>query len=156
MLADAMEARLPYDMSRRPCEANTDSTDDTDKDVCARAVNKSVISEKSVFEKKKFVSRRVQFPVHSRPFFTPETRQIQGTYREGIEMIKSWSHQLLINYILTIYVLYTKIGVLSSFENSCFLSHKILIYNRVAAHSRRHSVNNRCCVVQTRCNVILR
>ena len=30
-------------------------------------------------------------------------------------MIKSWSHQLLINYILTIYVLYTKIGVLSRF-----------------------------------------
>ena len=27
-------------------------------------------------------------------------------------MINSWSHQLLINYILTIYVLYTKIGVL--------------------------------------------
>ena len=26
-------------------------------------------------------------------------------------MVKSWSHQLLINYILTIYVLYTKIGV---------------------------------------------
>ena len=30
-------------------------------------------------------------------------------------MVKSWSHQLLINYILTIYVLYTKIGVLSHF-----------------------------------------
>ena len=27
-------------------------------------------------------------------------------------MIRSWSHQLLIIYILTIYVLYTKIGVL--------------------------------------------
>ena len=30
-------------------------------------------------------------------------------------MIKSWSHQLLINYILTIYVLYAKIGMLNGF-----------------------------------------
>ena len=47
-------------------------------------------------------------------------------------MVKSWSHQLLINYILTIYVLYTKIGVLSNFENSRFLLRKMLIYNSVA------------------------
>ena len=32
-------------------------------------------------------------------------------------MIRSWSHQLLINYILTIYILYTKIGVLKDFAN---------------------------------------
>ena len=31
-------------------------------------------------------------------------------------MVKSWSHQLLIIYILTIYVLYTKIGVFANFE----------------------------------------
>ena len=30
-------------------------------------------------------------------------------------MVKSWSHQLLINYILTIYVLYAKIGMLNGF-----------------------------------------
>ena len=30
-------------------------------------------------------------------------------------MVKSWSHQLLINYILTIYVLYIKIGVCAYF-----------------------------------------
>ena len=47
-------------------------------------------------------------------------------------MVKSWSHQLLINYILTIYVLYAKIGMLNGFENGCFLLHKMLIYNRVA------------------------
>ena len=31
-------------------------------------------------------------------------------------MVKSWSHQLLIIYILTIYVLYTKIGVFANFK----------------------------------------
>ena len=41
-------------------------------------------------------------------------------------MIRSWSHQLLIIYILTLYVLYTKIGVgddmqdgTQLFDNKC-------------------------------------
>ena len=41
-------------------------------------------------------------------------------------MIKSWSHQLLINYILTIYVLYTKIGVFAKKQK-----HKIIPYNNL-------------------------
>ena len=44
-------------------------------------------------------------------------------------MIKSWSHQLLINYILTIYVLYTKIGVLSHFVCDLKLVDKWLFVN---------------------------
>ena len=39
-------------------------------------------------------------------------------------MIKSWSHQLLINYILTIYVLYTKIGVFSHFVCDLKMAYK--------------------------------
>ena len=35
-------------------------------------------------------------------------------------MIRSWSHQLLIIYILTLYVLYTKIGMMADFKNICY------------------------------------
>ena len=46
-----------------------------------------------------------------RPFSTPFPHQIKGAYKVHKEYIRSWSNQLLINYILTIYVLYIKIGV---------------------------------------------
>ena len=41
-------------------------------------------------------------------------------------MIKSWSHQLIINYILTIYVLYTKIGVFAKNFRHCDSTYKYL------------------------------
>ena len=41
--------------------------------------------------------------------------QTRGRYREDKEYIKSWSHQLFINYILTLYENLVKLGVASIF-----------------------------------------
>ena len=57
-------------------------------------------------------------------------------------MIRSWSHQLLIIYILTIYIPYTKIGNCADFENICIELQIKLIYRKFynSCHTRRIAI----------------
>ena len=77
---------------------------------------------KNIYQKPQKVSPEC---VTKAPFFTLKfaliSTLIKGRYKVYKEYIRSWSDQLLINYILTIYVLYTKIGVCAYFAK--YLQH---------------------------------